>query len=239
MTRMAVLAGLVLIAVALVLTVGGNGEQEDDSGRVEIYHLRFYQAELSLVDNQSPPQQYVDQYPAVVAEVGGVPITGETLAARQVLMELNRRDATASSDKALRERQLAYIDTIDSLEAIIDDELKRQAVDRLGLLPSYEDAVAYTKNIEAQFDDASLDATARELLKGQGFPDHDWASNSKIVEGYRQGMGLAKLLHEVCPTFEPPPTPAQGLDFRSASCTGFLRQERERGDITYFVRWAD
>ena len=239
MARVAVIVGLILVAVVLLIATGRSDGR--DGNLIEIYHLNLEDIELTMADYVNPPAALVDQYPAVVAEVNGDPVAGRELVTRQILLELNRRDAIGSSIEAFREQQLAAIDATDPLESIVDEKLKAQAVERLGLLPSHEEAVAYTEEQEASV--AALPPVQREaslqILRLRGLPTENWASNAQIVEGYRQGMGLAKLLHGVCPTYAAPQTPAPGLMFMSVGCTEFLDVERAHADIVYYVKWAD
>lgn len=240
MSRLALLSLLPALALlCLGAACGGGGEEAE---RVPIRHLDFTGVELSYADYIDPP--FAEQYPEVVAEVNGIPIGGKALAMAEVAAEMKRREAVALDSDLFRQQILAYVESTDPLEALIDEELKRQAVERLGLLPSYEEAVEFTRQQEESFihPRGTVSPENREqtleILRLQGLPTEDWASNETLVEGYRQGMGLASLLHGVCPTYAAPQTPTPGV-VRSSGCTEFLRQEREKADIRYFVEWVD
>ena len=234
------MVGLILVAVVLLIATGRSDGR--DGNLIEIYHLYLEDIELTMADSVNPPAALVDQYPAVVAEVNGEPISNSALATRQVMLELGRRqwlEVAADLPEGLYESQLQDIESADPLEDLTNDTLKRQAAERLGLLPSYDEAVAYTEEQEASV--VALPALQREAsletLRLQGLPTENWASNARIVEGYRQGMGLAKLQQQECDAMSATPNVQQttfGYD-----CSAFLERERERAGIVYYVKWAD
>jgi len=249
------LTGLLLIAGALALASACGGDDgKPEVERVPIRHLDFEGMELTAADYFDPP--FVDQYPDVVAEVNGEEITGAHLASQQVYMELDRRyyltdvpDVFPDSYAASRLEELA---ATDPLEELIDRALQRQAVERLGLLPSYEEAVAYTREREADIAKLSPEdrAEADELNRLQGLPITDWASNEGIVEASRYAMGQAALRSRVCPTYPPPPVPGEPtatpipegpgtVVVSGLGCGGLIAHERERADVVYYVRWVD
>lgn len=240
MRKMALLT--LLLAVALISLSAACGGGEEDVKRLPIRHLDFTGVEISFADYFNPP--FADAYPEVVAEVSGEPITGEALAARQVMLELNRRDLVAHPIPGeLGEQQLSNITSLDPLEALIDEELQRQAVERMDLLPSYEEAVEYTREIEESFKEAGEQGTPEErqqmleFLRRQGWPTEDWASSEEVVEGYRQQMGIGRLKNEVCKR-EATVENYLNLSVRY-DCDDLLREERSRADIDYFVEWVD
>lgn len=242
------LAIVVTCLVALCLSAACDGGGEDGE-RVRIRPLDLEGVELSLADYFDPP--FVDQYPSVVAEVNGEAITGQALAARQVLLELSRRQLAGGSADVYGEEfmnlQLAEIESIDPLETLIDEELLRQAVNRLDYLPSYEEAVAYTNDQEEWHQEAMGQASAEErqlleeMLRLQGFPDEDWASDREVVEAHRQAMGLAGLKTALCKgaTTMVPSTPGVNLVTSGRDCDEFLAEQRSDADIRYFVEWQD
>lgn len=237
-----------LLALALVLVAagcGGGGDRDAD-GLVTIHRLDLEDADLDPLYFFNPPPEH--SYPDVVAAVNGVEITGDSLASREVMLELGERQLRGALGDALPEtflaQELSDLESDDPLEDLINDELKRQAVERLGLLPSHEEAVAYTRQQEEDFTRPQATVSPEdkeqmlEMLRRLGFPTEDWASSERIVETYRQQMGLAQLGRDQC---RPLPTPSPGAtSYRGGiDCSDFLRQERARAEIVYYARWAD
>ncbi len=235
---------LTLLMLPFLATACGGGEADS---RVGIRHLDLDDVELSWSDYFDPP--FADQYPLVVADVTRVPITGQALAAEQVLQELTRRQAVQNSDDPiaadLLDPQLTETESNDPLEALIDEEVLRQAVERRGFLPSYEDAVEYTRELEEQFQDAMAGASVeerqsmQELLRLEGFPDQDWAADGNVVDVIRQEMGLAQLRSAVCETSTPATLGTVNLISSGWDCSEFLAERRTDADIRYFVKWED
>lgn len=227
---------VVLVATLAALACGG-GSKEPEIRLIPIRHLDLDGIELTIEDLVNPP--FADQYPEVVAEVNGEDITGKALAAKQVSLELGRRQAGAMDFEVFGQQILADVESTDPLEALIDDELKRQAVDRLDFLPPREEAVEYTRGQEAAI--ARMTPAAREQFlesfRLQGFPTEDWTSNDQLVDGYRRVMGLARLKNEVCKR-EATVENYLNLSVRY-DCDDLLREERSRADIDYFVEWVD
>jgi hypothetical protein len=259
--RLAVIGGLAAIAMALIACGGGSesvpyatvkyGSVTYAATVVLIARPDLSSAALSEASIFNPP--HADQYPAVVAEVNGKPITGKQLASELVLLELGRRNLLKTTPDAFPpgyvKSQLQEARSADPLKLMIDAELQRQAVERLGLLPTHGEAVAYTNQQEEMFlhppgiVSPENRAQTLEILRPQGFPDSNWASSDRIVENYREQLGMAKLVHQVCPKYgTPTPTPTPtGFMFISGgdSCVAFLAQERKNAEIVYYVRWAD
>jgi len=219
---------------------------------VPIKHLDLSREALSPASIANPP--HADQYPAVVAEVNGRPITGKQLASELEQLELGRRTLLTTTPDAFPpgyfDAQLQEARSTDPLTFIIDNELKQQAIERLGLSPTHDEAVAYTRQLEANAEQAlasmSPDQRAQQidLYQQLGFPATDWASDDRIVEQYGVLLGLSKLVHQVCPKYgtpTPTPTPTGFFLFVSGGepCAAFLAQERKNADIVYYVRWAD
>lgn len=235
---------LIFLMAPFIATACGGGDGDD---RVKIRHLDLDGVELSWADYFDPP--LADQYPLVVADVTRVPITGQALAAEQVLRELTRRQAAQGSDDPiageLLDPQLTETESTDPLDALIDDEVLRQAAERLGFLPSYEEAVEYTRESEEQYQEAIAGASADErqsmqdLLQLQGFPDQDWAADDNVVDVIRQGMGLARLRSAVCETSAPSTLGPVNLISSGWDCSEFLAEQRTDADIRYFVKWED
>lgn len=211
---------IILVCAAISLLAGlacGGGSNEPEVVRVPIHRLNFDGMELTLEDLNDLP--FADAYPAIVAEVNGEPISGQALAQRQVMQELSRRDASTISEELFRDQMLANIESIDPLEKLIDDALQRQAIERLGLRASDEEAVEYAKTHEASVTQPRATVS---------------------LEAYRQIVSNMKFEREACPTATAafPLTP--GVNFRgSPACDEFLRKEREDAEIVYYVVWAD
>ena len=205
---------------------------------------------LMFEDYATPLASLLGTYPAVVAEVNGRPITGDALVAEQVQLEFGRRQIEAFEDMGqvfpagYLDQERSDIESTDPLESLIDDELKRQAVERLGLLPSHEDGASFARTAEEAFlgdiDEVANPEGVYETLRVLGWPDHDWDTNEMIVETYRRGMGMTRLRSEYCNARTPQPVTAL-LGFHSGGydCSAFLAQERESADIVYYVRWVD
>ena len=227
MLRLALVAA-VMVALLAALACSGGGD--DEVQRVPVRHLDFSGAELTVADFFDPP--FANEYPEVVAKVNGEPITGEALASRQVMLERSRRqlrmDLTGAALPELASSQLEEIESIDPLEALIDEELMRQAVELLGLLPSHEEAVQFTRGQEANFlhPNGTVSPESRkrtlELLRLQGWPTENWAADERVVEGYRQSLGLGRLKNTKCENVTSTPDP---LTLRvGADCTDFLKE---------------
>jgi hypothetical protein len=264
--RLTVIGGLAAIAIALIACGGGSkgsvkyatveyGSVKYAATVVLIGRPDLSSAALSGASIANPP--HADQYPAVVAEVNGKPITGKQLATEQVGLELSRRNLLKTTPDALPpgyvNSQLREARSADPFKIIIDDELERQAVERLGLSPTHDEAVTYTRQLEAIYDQGlalvSPDQRTQQidLYQQEGFPATDWASDDRIVEQYGALLGLRNLARQVCPKYETPvpaPTlPPEYLGFvnisAGRSCAAFLAQERKSADIVYYVRWED
>ena len=228
---------LVLAAVPILLAAACSG----GDGLERIQRLNLEDVDLQPIDLFEP--SYPNPYPDVVATVNGEDITNEDLAMRQVSWELARISASEAAE-TLGEAALAHIKSNDPLESVIDDALLRQAVVRLGLLPTYEEAVDYTRKQEenALIVEASADPDmveeAREFRRLSGFPVEGWASSEEVVDNYRESMGTIALRQQECAPVATPTPPglfgAGGLD-----CPAFLAEERENAEIEYFVVWAE
>lgn len=243
---------LLAVSVAMVVGIGVWGayctEDEgnhDRGARIPIERLDLAGVELTYADFFNPP--FAAQYPSVVATVNGEEVTGEALVRRQLQLELNLRGAKDTDDYlGVVGDYTRELLVLDPLEAVIDDTLERQAIERLGLLPSQEEAIEYTRAAEESFYDAADQANpdgsgegreeSLDLMRLQGLPTRDWASSEKLVEVYRQGAGKARLRQQVCRNT----TEIQGFLNLSTGrdCSAFLADEREDADIVYYVRWA-
>jgi hypothetical protein len=132
----------------------------------------------------------------------------------------------------------------DPLEALIDEVLLRQATERLGLLPSHEEAATLARQAEEAFvsgvEEAGSAEGFHEMLRVMGWPDHDWDTNDLIIETYRQGTGRDLLRRAHCDQRTPQPATALlGFYGGGYDCSAFLARERENADIVYYVRWDD
>jgi hypothetical protein len=250
--RLAVIGGLAAIAMALIACGGrSSGSVKYAPTVVPIKHLNLSGVEITYKEVRQPPG--VDQYPAVVATVNGTPVTGTQLASQQVLLEANKRSSTALAARfpdPMLQAQAASVASKDPLEAAIDEQLKKQAIERLGLLPSHDEAVKYTRdweaNVEQGLPNLPPDQRAQQvaMLQDEGFPASDWASSDTIVTLYEYMMAETRLTTKVCSKYRtptPPTTPSGLLSLPStfSDCAAFLAQERKSADIVYYVRWAD
>lgn len=234
---------VLLAALAFVAACGGGGDDE----RITIERIDFEGVALDAEDFVNPT--IPANYPAVVAEVNGAPITGKSLAARQVMLELGRRDLPFLLEAYPEdlEEELARVDSIDPLEALIDDELQKQAAERLGVMPATSEAVEFVQTQEQQFRNPSGTVSPEdqqavlEVQRLMGFPGEDWASDPDIVRIYQQRLGVARLHDQYCATPTPPQqTPSGVLSTNTRNdCTEFLARERENAEIVYYVRWAE
>jgi hypothetical protein len=254
LTRLAVFAALALFVPAAVACGGdGGGSVRYAPTVVPIKHLDLAGLELTISDYVSPRPAFVSQYPAVVAEVNGQPVFGVALAGAQVLLELQERGTVSQAAtiglgipgledlmQARADEERQAIQSTDPLEEVIDQELERQAVERLDLLGSVEDARAQAHTMEASVQDATpaIREQTLESLGVQGIPTANWASDVRVVEGYRWSTGLANM-GRVCRQYATPATPARLFYSSTRDCAAFLQQERANADIVYYVRWAD
>jgi hypothetical protein len=242
--RLAVIGGLAAIAMALVACGGGSsGSVKYAPTVVAIRHVDLAGVTLTYKEVRQPP--FADQYPAVVATVNGTPVTGTQLAVQEVFLEANKRSYTETTarflDPMLQARE-ASIASKDPLEAAIDEQLKEQAIQRLGLLPSHDEAAQYTRDQEATVEQGLARATPDQrdqtivMLKDEGFPASDWASSDTIVSFYQAMMAEIRLTTKVCLKYDaplPPTTPNGFLSLPStrSDCSGFLAQQRKNADI--------
>ena len=234
-----------LIALSLLTTVvaaacggGGGGLVKNADGLYVIERYDFKGVDLELGDLVEP--RLPNPYPEVVARVNAEEIMGEELLVKEILLELGRCDI-ADVGEILREQLLADSDSTDPLNSLIDYSLMKQAVERLSLLPSQEEAIEYTRQMEQTFlhsaGAAGLEG-AVELLRLQGFPAEDWAANDELVERYSETLGLLALRQQECSPSPTQPPPDSFISFGS-DCAAFLAAERENVDIEYFVVWAE
>jgi hypothetical protein len=253
MWRIALLGSVV--AVLLIACGGGrSGSVKYAPTVVPIKHIDLAGIELTYKESRNPPG--ADQYPAIVATVNGTQVTGTQLAVQEVLLEAKKRSyasyaqmAGTLSDPVLQARA-AGMASKDPLEAAIDEQLKTQAIERLGLLPSHDEAAQYTRDQEATVEQGLARVTPDQrdqtiaMLQDEGFPASDWASSDTIVTLYEYMMAETRLTTKVCSKYRtstPPTTPSGLLSLPStfSDCAAFLAQERKNADIVYYVRWAD
>ena len=136
------LAGIVLVFAAFACGGGGHSDNKTYAPTVvSITHLDLKNT-VTVADAINPPTAFVNQYSATVATVNGKPITGKSLIAEEIFEEVGR----SNQDPELATQVQTKPRAVDPLESVIDDELLRQAVERLGLLPSHEEAIAYTRS---------------------------------------------------------------------------------------------
>jgi hypothetical protein len=248
--QLIITAGLIGAAIFAVFLSGrGSG---DESALAVIHRLQLAHAQLNSIYFLNPPPP--NDYPAVVATVDGASISGDALASRQVVLELNKRQwlktlpADVPSDFVTQ--HLGDIDAEDPLDYLIDQELERQAVIRLGYTPSEEDAAALAAKIEEVTKQDMQAATATpgaeqqyvELNAAQGLPASNWASDTAYVNRTRAVLGDIRLRKSICSQPTPTQTPTLNELFSGNNCAAyrdFLQRERKHADIVYFVRWAD
>ncbi len=250
MQRLAVLVVLVIAAIACLLLVSGGGSAPQASGGIAITRLNLRPAQLNPIDFLNPPP--LNNYPSVVARVNGVAITGDALASRQVALELIRRRLTGTVPNTypqeLVDQELKTNKSADPLEDLINDELQRQAVQRLDLLPSNDEGVRAARQqqrsmaavlAQPQLSEAQRQATERELEQA-GFPiSSDWGADAAFVHRLRDSAGVLRLRQRECkfPFSTAESNPLAGTGGRD--CSAFLAKERAHADIVYYVRWAD
>jgi hypothetical protein len=238
------LVALAALGLIFVACGGGGGKTGDDSRTyaptvVPIKHIDFTGVDLTPADTINPPSSLLDQYPATVVTVNGELISGKSLVSEEISEEIGRRNR----DPELATQAQTKPGAADSLEGVIDGELLRQAVERLGLLPSHAEAVTYTQEQEQVFlhpeqPTANFEefvATLRQL----GYPASNWAADERIVENYQKGLGMSRLRNQVC--VKPAPTIKGFLNLFTSggNCDEFLAKERKNAKIVYYVRWAD
>ncbi len=242
MTRQVALALLGLFVVVSLACRGGD----DDGGLIAVRRLDLEDMALTAENYVTPPASLLGTYPAVVAAVNAEPISGDALVAEQVRLELGRRNLVGDLGEQLPEellrQQLQELDAGDALESLINDALKSRAAERLGFLPSYQEAAEYARQYEQYLKDAlergSPDERRQleEGLRVSGQLKEGWSSDPHWVDSFRRQMGLAQLQDRYCSA-----APTQDrLTLQSRrDCTDVLRRERQHADIVYFVRWSD
>lgn len=238
----AALVGMAIVAVVLSGRSGGA-----DGGSLAIHRLDLRSVEVPANTYAPNPPTPANDYPAVVATVNGLPIAGDDLAKRQLTLELARRTANGEVEAnvypdELRDALVAKYAAEDPLETIIDAELERQAVIRIGLLPSQEEAVAYARDLQRLWEDAIEVAPPdqqEEMRRTEAtlWPSRDWSADAAYVERLREPMGLTELKKQECRWYFETLVPLNGTG--GHDCSAFLQQERARADIVYYVRWAD
>ncbi len=232
---------LALVPIMLLAAACGGGDGEAGDALLSIERLDLEDVELQPSDLFEP--SFPNPYPDVVATVNGEEIAGEALVFQQVSFELGRQRILALG-APLQDPWMAGIEPTDPLEALIDDALLGQAVVRLGLLPTYQEAVEYTRKQEETAlivetsSDPGLVEEAREFRRLSGFPMEDWASDDDVVKEYRKSMGMILLRAQECGRLATPTPPGFTGSF-GVDCTEFLASEREDADIEYFVVWAE
>ena len=237
---------LLLAAVPILLLAAACGGGAGDVDLVKntdslqmIEPLDFEGEEVEFADLFPPV--FESSYPEVLATVNGDPITRDMLVFMQVSGELRRRDLM-EQDGVMRDQFVAQIDGTDPLETLIEEAVRNQAILRLGLLPTYEEAVEYTRTQEELAKhprgvvQPGSEERSRELFRLQGYSYADWASNETLVEGYRMSLGFVELRRQECMSTLPPPNENV---LTGPDCAEFLAQERENADIEYFVVWAE
>jgi hypothetical protein len=238
------IAFLLLVLALLAAACGGGGDGVVD-GLVTIDRLDLEDADLDPLYFSNPPPE--NSYPDVVAAVNGVEITGDSLASREVMLELGGRQLRGldALPEAVLAQEMIDPESDDPLEDLIDDELERQAVIRLGLLPSYAEGL---KSAQAHEDylRGALEALAPEdreklerVMRVAGQYEEGWSSDPAWVERFRASRGLFALKQQYC-HYEAKTSEENRLTITGGyDCTAFLRQERQRAEIVYYVRWAD
>ena len=247
MPRFALVCVLFAIA-AIALACGGSssGSVTHAATVVPIKHIDFTGVQLNLGGPIAP--QFLNRYPAVVMTVNGESITGLELVSVEYIREANKRQALDPNDPRFSPKLATQLQASDPLDGLISQTVMRQAVARLGYLPTYQEAVEATRKQEQATRDAlsAMSPQDRQLemerLKSEGDGlDRDWTSNKTMVEGYRQNMGLQKLESEECrpETVGPDYTPPAVRPTYRSPCTDFLARERKTAKIVYYARWAD
>ncbi len=242
--RVAMLGGLAAMALALVACGGGgsSGSVKYAATVVPIKHLDLSSTDLSVVTVLDPP--FADQYPTVVATVNGQTLSGSQLASEEMELELNRRSLTPEMLATFPE--LGTRPPADPLDWVISDAVQQQAVERLGLLPTRDEAIAFARQRQSETEAALAQMTpgdrARTMdrLRAEGFPSSDWGSDDRAIQFYRQDVGTSRL-RSFCARNESPNLPTEDLSasIGPSTCSRFLANERKHADVVYYVRWAD
>jgi len=177
-------------------------------------------------------------------------VAGKALAAEEIRLELRRREWSGQlGDNFPQETvklELQDIESTDPLEVAIDNELEKQAVGRLGYLPSVEDAKTAAREQEQNSFEilATVTPEARssleDALRATGMLKRNWADDPEIVQRFRVNLGLAKLRKTECKeTPEVVRSPLALVTLAGHKCSDFLANERKSAKIVYYVRWAD
>lgn len=243
MARLAVLGGLIAAAIALLLFIPSS-QKDGDVVLIEPLALRGVDG-IDLETAYLLAVAPTNAYPPVVAKVNGVPVTGDALAIEQASLELSRRQL-ASDDafpQDVIDQQLETIARTDPLESLIDDELLRQAAERRGLYPSYEDGVASVNELQAMFGAVALeepqDLSPYDRKKWNDVVDAfvagQWSADPARVQRIRDSQAIAQLRTAACTDIRPTPPTFSGQF--NKDCSALLRQERVTQDIVYFVQW--
>ena len=161
-------------APVILLTAACGG------GLEQIERLDLEGRELRSVDGFDAA--LADQYPGIIAIVNGEEIISEDLVVRLVGLELARRQALEQPE-ILHQYSLPEIDAVDPLEELVDIELLAQAAERLGYVPSYEEAAEEAALVEGLFSVAGLLAAEMAAISlARGWPTEGWAESDVVVE---------------------------------------------------------
>ena len=238
------LAALGLVFAALACGGGSSSSVTYAPTVVSIKRIDFTGVDLSAEDIFNPPVPA--EYPQVVAEVNGESISAKQLASLEVGLEMTKRQAVDIPRPELAAQVSAEAEATDPLKAVTDEEIVRQAVERMGLVPSYAEAVTYTREREAEFDKLPLNEQELTLpyLRAQGMPTSDWASSSQLVDLFRYEMGVSRLRGELVKERMPDYKPSNSRivikgSLEDTVLNDFATKERKNAKIVYYVRWAD
>lgn len=198
-----------------------------------IERLDFDEIEVTAEDTYNP--DLAQGYPSVVVTINGVDITAQTLVARQVEVEIFKRQLLAAGAQ-LSDASLIEIGGVDPFEQLVDRELLGQAGMRLGYAVSTERAAEVAAAREAIVDESAAGYEA--LLahaRVQDYPKEGWAESDVVINDLKRNAAILAVQQEECG----PPVSDYSRSQIINDCSDFLANERENAVIEYFVVWAE
>ncbi len=154
------------------------------------------------------------EYPAIVANVNHQPITGKELAQRVYTVQQSQAPGLDKTNPART-----------ALNQLIEERVLVQAAEARGITVSDADVVAFAQsqqNLLAQ----AKNLPGQEIINTQatslGIPPTQYASDSRVIKAYRQGIILGRMRAQIAGTL-----PAEQRDDPAAvqaAITGFVAQ---------------
>ena len=216
------------LAMLFAAACGGDGD-----GLQAIERLEFDGIEVTVADTYNPG--LAQGYPSVLVTVNGVDISAQELVARQVEVEIFKRQLLGAGAQ-INDPSLIEINGVDPLEQLVDRELLGQAGMRLGYTVGTERAAEMAAMREAIVEESAAGYEA--LLahaRVQGWPEEGWAESDMVISDLKRDAAILAVQQEECGPPVSDPSRSQIIN----DCTDFLVAERGNAVIEYFVVWAE